>query len=110
MNLNEIKDFHVSGDLVYSVEDKYILKVSYNIARLEEEYLKDRWISKYINSPKPILFLIENKKAYYLREYLVGNNLCNYVHDPMLLIDILVKAINNLHTVVVSDNKYYSSN
>ena len=32
-----ITDFHVSGDEVYNIEDKYILKVSTNINRLKHE-------------------------------------------------------------------------
>lgn len=104
----EIVDFHRSGDNVYSINDKYILKVSENIERLKNEYIKDKWICKYINSPKPIMFIIDSNKAYYLREYLVGENLCleKYIKDPELLVDLLVKAINLLHSTKVEDKKY----
>ena len=104
----EIVDFHRSGDNVYSINDKYILKVSENIERLKNEYIKDKWICKYINSPKPIKFIIDSNKAYYLREYLLGENLCleKYIKDPELLVDLLAKAIKLLHNTKVDDKKY----
>lgn len=106
--VTEIVDFHRSGDNVYSINEKYILKVSENIERLKNEYNKDKWISKYISSPKPIIFIVDNNKAYYLREYLIGENLCleKYIKDPELLVDLLVKAIKLLHNTKVDDKKY----
>lgn len=108
LEIRLITDYHSSNDLVYNIGNKYILKVSDNINRLNGEYEKDLWISKYINSSKPILFFIENNKAYYLRNYLNGEILCldKYLENPNLLIDILVKAINILHHTLVDDKKY----
>ena len=108
LEIRLITDYHSSNDLVYNIGNKYILKVSDNINRLNSEYEKDLWISKYINSSKPILFFIENNKAYYLRNYLNGEILCldKYLENPNLLIDILVKAINILHNTLVDDKKY----
>ncbi len=108
LEIRLITDYHSSNDLVYNIGNKYILKVSDNINRLNGEYEKDLWISKYINSSKPILFFIENNKAYYLRNYLNGEILCldKYLENPNLLIDILVKAINILHNTLVDDKKY----
>ena len=108
LEIRLIKDYHSSNDLVYNIGNKYILKVSDNINRLNSEYEKDLWISKYINSSKPILFFIENNKAYYLRNYLNGEILCldKYLENPNLFIDILVKAINILHNTLVDDKKY----
>ena len=108
LEIRLITDYHSSNDLVYNIGNKYILKVSDNINRLNSEYEKDLWISKYINSSKPILFFIENNKAYYLRNYLNGEILCldKYLENPNLLIDILVKAINILHNTLVEDKKY----
>lgn len=108
LKMKELTDFHRSGDLVYSIENKYILKISNDIFRLTEEYNKDSWINKYIISPKPILFIVENNKAYYLREYISGEVLCidKYLKDPLLLIDLLVEAINYIHNVKVDDKKY----
>ena len=66
MNITEIKDGHCSGDLVYKVENKYILKISENIQRLEREkkindYLKDK-----IPVSESVAFEIEKDQAYYL--------------------------------------------
>lgn len=36
LNIKELSDFHVSGDKVFSVENKYILKISDNTKRLEK--------------------------------------------------------------------------
>lgn len=107
-NVTEIVDFHRSGDTVYSIGNKYILKVSDDVKRLEEEYNKDYWISNFIPSPKPIKFILEFNKAYYLREFLDGENLClkKYLDDPLLLIDLLVEAINLFHQTRVTDKKY----
>ncbi len=104
----EIVDFHRSGDQVFAIEDKFILKISDNVSRLREEYEKDGWISSLVRAPKPIRFILEDGKAYYLREYLKGKNLCadEFIGNPVLLVDLLVKAINILHTTKVSDTKY----
>ena len=56
LEIRLITDYHSSNDLVYNIGNKYILKVSDNINRLNSEYEKDLWISKYINSSKPILY------------------------------------------------------
>ena len=106
--MNEIVDCHRSGDLVYAFGNQYILKVSDDVLRLQSEYEKDLWISQYISSPKPIKFLCDNNKAYYLREYLNGNILCSseYLNNPLLLIDLLVDAITILHNTKVNDKKY----
>lgn len=108
MKVEEIVDFHRSGDLVYSIEKAYILKVSNDVIRLQNEFYKDQWLSEYICCPKPIKFVIENEKAYYLREYLAGDNLCldKYLDNPLLLIQLLVDAINILHKKKITDEKY----
>lgn len=108
LTVTEILDCHRSGDRVFSIGDKYVLKISENISRLEEEYKKDTWISNYINSPKPIEFIVDKDKAFYIREYLEGDILCldKYLENPLLVVDLLVEAINILHNVKVNDNKY----
>ena len=106
--MEEITDYHCSKDKVYNISNKYILKVSSNIERLEKEYNKDTWISNYINSPHPILFIKKKSTAFYLREFLDGDNLCidKYISNPELLINLLVDAVNILHNVKVTDPKY----
>lgn len=95
----EIVDCHVSNDLVYNIKDKYILKVSTNIDRLRhEKHYNDLLINK-LPVCQSIAFEIIDGKAYYLKEYVSGNNLCDkkYIDNPNRLISILVNAINMLH-------------
>lgn len=108
MEIKEIVDFHRSGDSVYSISNIYILKISEDVLRLQNEFYKDKWLYKHLDSPKPIDFVLENGKAYYLREYLVGENLCldKYLNNPLLLVDLLVDAINMIHKTKVIDEKY----
>ena len=108
LSVAEITDFHRSGDKVYKIDDKYILKVSTNILRLQNEQQKDAWASQYIVAPKPIQFVIENDVAYYLRGCLQGDNLCSphYLSRPLVLIDLLAEAIKTLHSTRVDDKKY----
>ena len=72
----KIIDYHRSGDDVYAFGDKYILKVSEELSRLQQEFNKDTWVSNHIPSGKPMVFIIEEGKGYYLREYMEGDNLC----------------------------------
>lgn len=103
LDIKSYDDFHVSGDMVYNVGDKYILKTSNQVERLEKEYNKDLWIEKYIISAKPILFIKENNTAFYLREYIKGDNLCDYKYlsNPDLLIELLVEASNIFNTALI---------
>lgn len=108
MKLKEITECHRSGDTVYQVSDRYILKISSNISRLQKEYEKDNWICKYISAPKPIEFIVEDSEAYYLREYLNGDILCidKYINNPLLLVDLLAQANNIIHKTIIDEEKY----
>ena len=112
LNVVEYKDYHHSGDLVYSYGNKYLLKVSDNIIRLQKEFNKDTWVSNHIPSGKPVVFIIEEGKAYYLREYLDGDNLCekDYLKDPIKLIDLLVEGIKIIHNTKVASQDYIIDN
>ena len=93
--LDEIKDYHVSGDSVFNICNKYILKMSDNISRLKREYEKDQWFSTVLKSPTPIIFVIEDNKAFYLKEFIEGEVLClpKYLNDPHILIKLLKEAL-----------------
>lgn len=108
MKLKEITECHRSGDTVYQVSDRYILKISSSISRLQKEYEKDNWICKYISAPKPIEFIVEDSEAYYLREYLNGDILCidKYINNPLLLVDLLAQANNIIHKTIIDEEKY----
>ena len=108
LEMVEITDFHRSGDLVYSIGNKYILKISEELTRLQQEFEKDTWVSNHIKSGKPIVFIIENNKAFYLREYLEGENLVSpkYLNNPLKLIDLLVEGLNLIHNTKVASKEY----
>ena len=108
LSISEIVDFHRSGDTVYNIGNNFILKVSQNIAQLQKEYKKDQWISQYISSPKPIMFVIEDGTAYYLRERLQGDVLCekHYLNRPTTLVQLLADALKQLHSEKVYVPQY----
>lgn len=108
LELIEITEAHRSDDLVYSVGNKYILKVCDDLARLQQEFNKDTWVSNHLPSGKPIVFIIENNKAFYLREYLEGENLVSpkYLNNPLKLIDLLVEGLNLIHNTKVASKEY----
>ena len=49
--IDEVKDYHVSGDSVFNICNKYILKISNNIERLKREYEKDKWFKNVLPVP-----------------------------------------------------------
>ena len=96
-----ITNFHVSGDEVYNIEDTYILKISDNIEQLKhEKEFNDLLIDK-LPVCKSVAFEIIDNKAYYLKEYINGNHLCDdkYLKNPQRLIKILVKAVHMIHSI-----------
>ena len=103
--VTEAKDFHVSGDEVYNIDNEYILKVSNNIERLQKEYEKDKWFHHVLPTPKPLVFIVEDETAFYLRECICGEVLClqKYLERPHTLIKLLKEAINIFHNTSVSD-------
>ena len=104
-NIIEFEEFHVSGDNVFNIDNKYILKVSLDTNRLYEEYQKDSWFYKVLPSAKPIKFIIEDNIAYYLREYLDGEVLClpKYLERPDILIKLLKEALEIFHSITPED-------
>ena len=110
MNITEIKDGHCSGDLVYKVENKYILKISENIQRLEREkkindYLKDK-----LPVSESVAFEIENDQAYYLKTMVQGESLLEkkYLENPHLTTEILAKAIKMIHSIDTNGCEFYN--
>lgn len=103
--MKEIVDFHRSGDGVFLISKKFVLKVSINIERLEKEYKKDEWFCNILPTPKPIVFLIENETAYYLKTYIDGDMLCDekYLKQPKLLMKLLKEALDLFHSKAIGD-------
>lgn len=106
-NKTLIKDYHVSNDEVYNIEDTYILKISSNIDRLRhEKEFNDLLINK-LPVCKSIAFEIVDNKAYYLKQYIDGKNLCDesILSYPDRLIKILVNASNMIHSIKNENNE-----
>lgn len=95
---SRIDSIGCSGDQVIIYEDIYVLKISNDINRIKREKEKIDWINGKIPSPRSILFVIEDGKAYYLRTYIDGESLISekYLNEPLLLINMLEKAFNLL--------------
>ena len=109
LKLETLYDYHRSGDEVNMIDNKYILKVSDNVYRLQQELEKDTWVSKYVASPKPIIFVVENNKAYYLRECIDGEILClpKFLDKPTQVVELLVEGINILHSAKIEGDHEY---
>ena len=90
-----------SEDEIYLFEDKYVLKISENTSRLRREHDRCVWLDGKLPVPRSICFVIENGRAYFLREMLLGNPLCNkeYMNDPMLAVSLLSDAFLMLQRV-----------
>ena len=97
LNYN-IDDIGRSTDQVIIYEDKYILKISNNKDMLLREKEMNDFLYNKIPSSKSILFIQNNNKYYYLRTLIKGKSLINdkYINNPILLIDLIVKAVNLL--------------
>ena len=103
--IDEIKDYHVSGDSVFNICNKYILKISDNIERLKREYEKDKWFKNVLPVSTPIIFIVEDNNAFYLKEYIDGEVLCleKYLNNPNTLIKLLKEALTMFHNVDVTN-------
>lgn len=105
LEIAEIKEGHCSGDLVYKISDKYILKISSNEKRLSREKKINDFLLGKLPVSRSIAYVLENENAYYLKSLVKGDNLLNkkYLDNPRLLADILAKAINLIHSVDITN-------
>ena len=97
----EITENHRSGDLVYQVGDKYILKVSDNIERLVRERTVNDFLTGKVGVSETVLFVAEDKRAFYLKTMLKGETLAEkkYLRNPTELVRLLVQAMRMLHSI-----------
>lgn len=101
-NLKFIKDsVGRSEDEVYLFEKKYVLKISKNSQRLQQEKEKIDWVSKYISSPVSMEYVEEDGLFYYLRTYIDGVGLIDdkFLNNPKLLIQVLTKISKILRSL-----------
>jgi len=105
-------DIGKSEDQVYNFENKMILKVSNDVNKLKNEQMKNNWIVSHIPGPKTICFAVEDGKAYYLRECLVGESLIaqKYSSNPEYLISILENIMRILQSLDACDCPFASDN
>lgn len=97
-----------SGDEVYSIGKKYILKVSSNKAKLNNEKNRVDWFgTKFAGSPI-IQYRESENKAFILEGRFNGRTLIDstYINDPKRLIKVLVKAMNILRQMDKYDCPY----
>jgi len=83
-----------SEDEIYLFEDKYVLKISENTKRLQREHERCVWLEGKLPVPRSRFFIIEEGRAYFLREMLLGKPLCDkeYMDDPTLAVSLLSEA------------------
>lgn len=110
LNVKIITDYHRSGDLVINIDNKYILKITTNIEALKREKRANDFLYGKINVSKTIIFIEENNRGYYLKSCVNGKPLCvpELLCNPNLVVDLLVKAINEFHSIDISKCSFYS--
>lgn len=96
-----IDDLGRSGDQVVLFDKRFILKISSDIPRLVREKERIDWMGAHIPSSQSVCFVTWEDRAYYLRTYLDGENLCarRFRDHPPLLIDMLRKAVALLRSL-----------
>ncbi len=97
-----INKAHHSGDLVYSIESKYILKISTSFDRLDRERKANDLLKDYLPVSQSIVFISDDKYTYYLKTKLIGVPLTEKLKDPLLLIQYLKEAIKMFHKVDIT--------
>ena len=109
-NYKLINEFHNSGDLVYDVDDKYILKISERKRQLYNEKKMNDYLKDKLPVSKSCLFLSLNKYAYYIKTKVKGEPLCSekYLKDPLLVVDLLAKALKMFHSIDTTNCELYS--
>ncbi|MBQ7307528.1 MAG: phosphotransferase [Clostridia bacterium] len=108
-NLNYVENnVGRSGDKVFIFENKYVLKISKNISRLEREKEKIDWLKDKLPVPQIIAFEIEDNKAYLLETFMQGKTLIDkdILKDPILVCSLLAKAINLLSSPTLKNSPF----
>ncbi len=93
-----ITEAHRSGDEVFRLGDRYILKISKNIERLHREKTANDWLAKRLPVSESVVFAEENGRAYYLKTCVRGEPLLGeYLRDPERLARLLGEAMRLFH-------------
>lgn len=104
--IRAINKNHVSGDLVYDIGNKYILKVSLNKELLLREKESNDLLINYLPVSRTIIYLEDDRFAYLIKTKVDGVPLTSikYLNNPSLLIRLLIDAYNMFHSVFVKTN------
>lgn len=100
MKIRLITKYHRSGDLVYDVDNKYILKVSTNKILLKNEKMNNDLLEDKLPVSKSIIYIEDKDYGYYLKSKINGKPLCDksYLKKPEKLIDLLCEGIKLFHS------------
>ena len=95
---------HRSGDIVYKIGNKYILKISENVERLKREKEANDFMMDKIPVSQTVAFARKGSKSYYLKTQLRGNTLASkpYLSNPIKLAKLLADAMKMIHSVDTS--------
>lgn len=90
-----------SGDTIILYEDKFVLKISNNVNRIENESNKLIWLNNKLPTPKVIEFVKEGNIGYLLETMLKGKSLSSkeFIENPSLLCNLLAKAFFLVNSV-----------
>ena len=105
-----ITENHRSGDLVYQIQEKYILKISRNQARLIRERRGNDFLDGKLPVSESIAYTEQHGTAYYLKTCVLGTQLLapQYLKDPERLAGLLAEAIHMVHSVDITDCRIYN--
>lgn len=103
-SLELITRHHRSGDLVYKVGEKYILKVSDNRDRLRREYDVNGFLDGKLPTSVNVAYESAEEADFYLKTCVPGTPLSyeEYLSEPMRVVDLLVQALNMVHSVDIA--------
>lgn len=94
-----ITKYHHSGDLVYDIDNMFILKIStYSRRLLEEKIINDQLESTNFFS-KSVIYVESDKYCYYIKTKLKGTSLISKINNPKLLIKLLKEALELCHGI-----------
>lgn len=105
--IRAINKAHCSGDLVYDVANKYILKISVDKERTKREKERNDYLFTKLPVSQSVLYIEDEKYAYYLKTKLIGKSLISkeYLNNPARLAKLLAKSLKMFHDADASNCK-----
>ena len=103
--IRAINKAHRSGDYVYDINNKYILKISLDKDKLLREKIVNDELRDKLPLSKSILFIEKENIYYYLKTKVIGTSLVNYINNPKLVIKLIKEAFDIIHNIDISNIK-----